>query len=91
MIFIKLIDYFATSADFPELCTKTPVINAVSNNTVQINNFTEINEYEENMISISTVNKQIVITGCNLNICYIAEKYIQINGKIKSISFEGND
>ncbi len=91
VVFIKLMDYLANSMDVPEISSETSGISVISNNIIQINNFVEILEYDDNKISINTKTNNIVVIGYGFGIKLINEKFIQIEGKIKSISFEGCD
>ncbi len=91
VVIIKLMDYLASSMDVPEISTETSGISVISNNIIQINNFVSIEEYDDNKISINTKTNNIVVIGYDFSIKLINEKFIQIEGTIKSISFEGCD
>lgn len=84
-------DYLANSMDVPEISSATSEISVISNNVIQINNFVSIGEYDDNKISINTKTNNIVVIGYGFGIKSISEKFIQIEGTIKSISFEGCD
>ena len=84
-------DYLANSLDVPEAGSDISEITIVSDSSIKINNFINIISYDEDEISIMLKKNIVSIIGLELNINYITDKFIQINGFIKGINFEGSD
>ena len=68
-----------------ELLNNCPRMTSVGNESVLIENYKAIIEYDKNVIRISN---NISIFGENLNVAEITTDGILISGKIKAIEFE---
>ena len=87
VISIKIIDYIADSMNVPEIASGESEVTVINNTVVRVNNFVSIGEYNDDKISVDMTKGRICIVGDKLNISMINDRYLQITGKISSISF----
>jgi sporulation protein YqfC len=78
----------ASALDFPEEATGETKVTASGRNSLSIENYKSILEYDNNVIRIMTPESIIAVIGCGLSICAVTDCDIYICGKITEIRWE---
>lgn len=84
----KLREAIASALDFPEEITGETKVTASGRNSLSIENYKAILEYDDNVIRIKAPEFIIAVVGCNLSICAVTDCDIYICGKITEIRWE---
>lgn len=64
-----------------------PRIVMYANKELEVTNYKSIVEYNDNIIRLSTNNKQIIVTGSELKIRMLEEDFINICGNIIKVEY----
>lgn len=71
----------------PDITLGCPIITALGNSEICIENYKNIIEYNESIIKIHTKSCRIVINGKNLKIGYFTDDEMRITGRISCIEY----
>lgn len=88
MIAINIIDYLACSLEVPEISSCVSEITVTTDYGIKVNNYSEIVNYDEDTVAIKLNKDYVIFKGANLNIKYINDKCIVLEGEIFAINFE---
>ncbi len=86
---MKISEKLSNLFDMPtDVVLDTPKVTVMSDNSVTIENYTGIVEYDDNIIKVRTKEKVISVTGEKLMICIITDNYIMAEGRILNVRWE---
>ena len=72
----------------PDILIGAPIITAMGKNSICLENYKSIIEYNGNLIKVQTKQCRVCIEGKHLNILYFTEDEMRITGNIQAIYYQ---